>query len=80
MYHYINDEDYTEVVMSSTDKGLLQEIMCDDFMWDVLCEFNSQTYYLATFNRSLEDIATQSWNWIIDYYNDYVDIMSSEVI
>ncbi len=80
MYHYINDEEYPEVIASSTDKELLQEMMCDDFMWDVLCEFNSQAYLGNTFNRSLEDIAIQSWNWIVDYYNDYVDIISSEVI
>ncbi len=77
IYSLINDEDYPEVCYSSYDKSLLEEIMCDEFMTDVLYEFNSRANQVESINH---EIAQESWNDVLDYYNAYVDIAVSDVI
>lgn len=77
IYSLINDEDYPEVCYSSYDKSLLEEIMCDEFMIDVMYEFNSRANQIKLINN---EIAQESWNDVLDYYNAYVNIVMSDVI
>ena len=79
IYHLINDADYTEICYSSYDKGLLQEIMYDEFLNDVICE----TYYRSRIYDSLEDVKIifkETWEDMLDYYNNYMSIQESEII
>jgi len=78
IYHLVNDEDYGEVCLSSTDKGLLEEIMCDSFMNDVLNEFNIQMAFSCGEDRQKN--AQNAWKCILDYYNTYIYITESELI
>jgi len=85
IYILINDEDYPGVYHSSYDESLLEEIMCDEFMLDVMYEFNSRINGAEIvsnefLNNNKERIAEESWNEVLDYYNDYVSIIMSDVI
>ena len=80
MYHFINDESFPEVCYSSTDKELLEEIMCDEFMLDVMYEFNAQLEIGFSVFKTVNEIADYAWDTVLEYYNDYVDIVKSEVI
>ncbi len=45
IYTLINAEDlYPEAQYSSYDKSFLEEIMCDEFMLDVMDEFNARMH------------------------------------
>jgi len=78
IYHLVNDEDYGEVYLSSTDKGLLEEIMCDNFMNDVLHEFNIQMAFSCV--KDGQKNAQSVWEYELDYYDNYVYITESELI
>ena len=78
IYTFINNKDYPEACYSSYDESLLREIMCDEFMLDVMCEFNSRMNGAESYNK--ERIAKESWNDVLDYYNFYVDIVVSDII
>ena len=86
IYTLINTEEYyVEAQYSSYNKSLLEEIMCDEFMLDVMYEFNSRMNRAELVNNEfLNDnnkrIAQESWNYILDYYNAYVNIVMSDVI
>ena len=80
IYTLVNIEElYPEAQYSSYDKSLLEEIMCDEFMLDVMYEFNSRMNGAFTTGDPCE-IAEGSWNDVLDYYNDYVSIVMSDVI
>jgi len=80
IYTLINAEDlYPEAQYSSYDKSFLEEIMCDEFMFDVMYEFNSRMNEAFTTEESCK-IAKESWNDVLDYYNVYVNIIISDVI
>lgn len=80
IYTLINMEDlYPEAQYSSYDKSLLEEIMCDEFMLDVMYEFNSRMNGKFTMGDSCK-IAKESWNDVLDYYNANVSIALSDVI
>jgi hypothetical protein len=53
--------------------------MCDEFMLDVMYEFNSRMNGAFTTGESCK-IAKESWNDVLDYYNAYVSIIISDVI
>ena len=85
IYILINDEDYLEVCYISYDESLLKEIMCDEFMLDVMCEFNlrmnrAELVNNEFLNNNNRRIAEESWNDVLDYYNAYVDIAVSNII
>ena len=86
IYTLINTEDlYPEAQYSSYDKSFLEEIMCDEFMLDVMYEFNIRMNRVEVvsnefLNNNKERIAEESWNEVLDYYNDYVSIIMSDVI
>lgn len=80
IYTLINmTELYPETQYSSYDKSFLEEIMCDEFMLDVMYEFNSRMNGAFTTGEPYK-IAKESWNEVLDYYNDYVSIIMSDVI
>ena len=86
IYTLINAEDlYPDAQYSSYDRSFLEEIMCDEFMLDVMYEFNFRMNRAELVsNEFLNDnnrrIAQESWNDILDYYNSYVNIVMSDVI
>ena len=87
IYTLINTVDllYPEAWYSSYDKSFLEEIMCDEFILDVMYEFNSRMNgaELVTnefLNNNRERIAEESWNDVLDYYNAYVSIIMSDVV
>jgi len=67
--------DVDDVVISSEDKDLLQEIMCDMYMddcyesylWDLLWRDNGM---------DIQDI----FESMLDFYEDYIGIVESQVI
>ena len=76
---------YPDAQYSSYDKSFLEEIMCDEFMLDVMYEFNSRMNRAELVNNEFlnnnkERIAKESWNYVLDYYNDDVSIIMSDVI
>ncbi len=80
IYTLINIEEYyVEAQYSSYDKSFLEEIMCDEFMLDVMDEFNARMHGEFT-TGDPHKIAKESWNDVLDYYNAYVSIIMSDVI
>lgn len=75
MYHFINDEDQTEIIYSSTDESLIQECICDSFMEDLWYEF----YDVLDFMEPAE-AAKDAWNRTLEWYNLYVYVLESEMI
>lgn len=75
MYHFINDEDQTEIVYSSTDESLIQECICDSFMEDLWYEFNDVLDFMEP-----AEAAKDAWDRTIEWYNLYVYILESEMI
>lgn len=67
--------DVDDAVVSSEDKDLLQEVMCDmylddcyeSYLWDYLCWDNEM---------DIQDI----FDNMLDYYNEYMVIIESQVI
>jgi len=85
IYTFINNKDYPEACYSSYDESLLREIMCDEFMLDVMYEFNSRMNRAELVNNEFlnnnkERIAKETWKDVLDYYNFYVDIIVSDII
>lgn len=74
-YHFVNDEDQTEIVYSSTDESLIQECICDSFMADLWYEFNN----VLDFMEPVE-AAKDAWDRTLEWYNLYVYILESEMI
>ena len=80
IYTLINTREfYPEAQYSSYDKSFLEEIMCDEFMLDVMDEFNARMLGEFTTGNPYK-IAKESWNNVLDYYNDDVSIIMSDVI
>lgn len=75
MYHFINDEDQTEIVYSSTDESLIQECICDSFMEDLWYEFNDVLDFMEP-----AEAAKDAWDHTLEWYNLYVYILESEMI
>ena len=75
MYHFINDEDQTEIVYSSTDESLIQECICDSFMEDLWYEFNDVLDFMEP-----AEAAKDAWDRTIEWYNLYVYVLESEMI
>lgn len=75
MYHFVNDEDQTEIIYSSTDESLIQECICDSFMEDLWYEF----YDVLDFLEPTE-AAKDAWDRTLEWYRYYVYILESEMI
>ncbi len=78
IYYFINDADYAEICYSSYDKSLLEEIMYDEFFYDVMVQFyervDTTDWKRACFWYN------QIWEEMLWYYNDYISIQESEII
>lgn len=74
-YHFVNDEDQTEIIYSSTDESLIQECICDSFMVDLWYEF----YDVLDFMEPAE-AAKDAWDRTLDWYNNFIYITESELI
>ena len=79
IYHLIVDEEFPDVIWSSTDKGLLEEIMCDMFMYDCYYQFCWDEDFPYG-NRNAAQVARDAWDDNIDYYTSYVNIAESRLI
>lgn len=74
--------DVNEIMAISEDRDLLCELMCDYFMNDVIFE-----WYWGQQHHSIGDTyvkrcktAKHVWDDIMDWYNNYVEIIESEVV
>ncbi len=68
--YILYNTDFNEVIATSEDKSLLEEIMCDNFFEDLICEF----YYHT--NVSAQEV----WLDVLDWYLNFMEIFESEVI
>lgn len=80
-YHLINDEEYPYIILTSTDKALLEEYMCDMFMEDVMDQFYDYLNYgtIPTFSE-VRDAARDAWDSVLDWYLTYCIITDSQFI
>ena len=75
MYHFVSDEDQTEIIYSSTDESLIQECICDSFMEDLWYEFDDVLDFLEP-----AEAAKDAWDRVLEWYRYYVYILESEMI
>ena len=84
IYHRIVDEEFPDVIWSSTDKGLLEEIMCDMFMENFRdeCQEAVDEHWINLEEPTEEDriFLRQTWNSLLSYYNQYIHIERINVI
>ena len=79
IYHLINDEEFPDVIYSSPDRGLLEEIMCDMFMEDCYYQFCWDEDFPYG-NRNAAQVARDAWDDNFEYYENYVGISESKLI
>ena len=74
--------DTDEPIAASTDKSLLEELMCDIFMEDYeeMCNCDIYDKINVPTNEIIHSIADYLWDGNIDYYNTYIDIISVPMI
>jgi len=74
--------DTDEPIAASTDKSLLEEIMCDIFMEDYedICNWDIYDKKDVPTDKKIYDIADGTWDETIDYYNTYISIISIPMI
>ena len=79
IYHiHVNAENtWLNINYSSTDKGLLEEIICDSFMQDVFEEFNFHAWHTR---YPLNFFAKRTWAIVLEYYKDNVSIIETELL
>ena len=76
MYHFVSDEDQTEIIYSSTDESLIQECICDSFMEDLWYEVEDNLKWYGNTFTAMKD----AWDSTLQYYNRYVYVGESRVI
>ena len=74
--------DTDEPIVASTDKSLLEEIMCDIFMEDYedMCNWDINDKVDASSNKKISYVADNVWNETVNYYNAYISIISIPMI
>lgn len=74
--------DIDEPIMASTDESLLEEFMCDIFMEDYgnMCNQDIYDTTNAPTDGMIRYIADDEWNNNIDYYSNYIGIVSVPMI
>ena len=68
-----------DVMETSNDKSFLEEVMCDEFMYDVYYDFYSECQ-MEDFDpdTDIHELANYVWDNMIDYYNEYIHIYAKE--
>ena len=77
IYHFINDKDGNiEIVYTSTDRGLIEECICDSFIEDFWYEVEDNLKWYGNTFTAMKD----AWDSTLQYYNRYVYVGESRVI
>lgn len=79
IYHIKNLQNSSKINFSSSDRELLEEIICDQFIEDAADEFNKLIADGADLHN-LIPMTRYAWNYIYGYYKLYIDIEESELI
>ena len=76
------NHDVNEIMATSEDRDLLCELMCDYFMNDVNFEWYWEQQHRPIGDTYVKSCKTAKYVWddIMDWYNNYVEIMESEII
>ena len=82
MYYILWNYDIDEPIMASTDESLLKEFMCDIFMEDYANLCNGDIYDQANTPtyEMIHCIADDEWDNNVDYYSNYIRIISAPMI
>ena len=81
--YILYNSDTNEVVATSEDRSLLEEICSDHFIEDVEYEWYWRTAspYAKVYDKSeLYQVAENVWNDTLEWYDIYMLIFESEVI
>ena len=76
--YILYNEDLNEIIAESTDKSLLEEIMCDEFIYDVTYDFFSECQTDGISEKELYELAPTVWDDLINYYNNYINIYNEK--
>ena len=72
--------DAHEIIAASEDRNLIEEIMCDDFMYDAYYDFYA-TCENSNFNLiELHEMAECIWTDMLFWYNDNIEIIEEVLI
>ena len=80
LYLLVN-EDINEVLYASEDRDFIRELMCDEFMADLMYEW--YWHLIAIRYQGEEDlpqIAQMTWENMMEWYDDNIRIKVIEVI
>ena len=75
VYILYNDDSH-EIVAVSEDKSLIQEIMCDNFIEDLICE----TYFQTRNENLTPELAYKIWDSVGSWYDWAMIIFEEHVI
>lgn len=79
IYMLVN-EDINEVICASEDRDFIREVMCDEFMNDLLYEWCWHLIAIRYIPEELPQIAQMTWENMMEWYDDNIRIKVIEVV
>lgn len=77
----IYDIENNKIIISSTDKDFINELLCDYFMEDLMYNWYDSLYFFNNKKKEeLPSFANEIWDETFSRYDDFMEIIESELV
>ena len=77
----IYDVENSKIIISSTDKDFINELLCDYFMEDLMYNWYDSLYFFNNKKKEeLPSFANEIWDETFSRYDDFMEIIESELV
>ena len=77
----IYDIENSKIIISSTDKDFINELLCDYFMEDLMYNWYDSLYFFNNKKKEeLPSFANEIWDETFSRYDDFMKIIESELV
>lgn len=77
----IYDIENSKIIISSTDKDFINELLCDYFMEDLMYNWYDSLYFFNNKKKEeLPSFANEIWDETFSRYDDFMEIIESELV
>lgn len=77
----IYDIESNKIIISSTDKDFINELLCDYFMEDLMYNWYDSLYFFNNKKKEeLPSFANEIWDETFSRYDDFMKIIESELV
>lgn len=77
----IYDVENNKIIISSTDKDFINELLCDYFMEDLMYNWYDSLYFFNNKKKEeLPSFANEIWDETFSRYDDFMEIIESELV